>query len=467
MRRPALQALALLAACVAASCGGGEATGSGASPRQATGSEAAAVPPRETGAAAEPAPASSPSAPAPAERAAAPPSARSSDEAAASRSSAATPAEAAVRIGLERLDSPEARSLSGKRVGLIANGASLTRGGRPSADVLRANGVRVVRFFAPEHGLSGRLAAGEPVDGGADVVSLYGDRKKPRREDLRGLDALVYDMQDAGVRFFTYVSTMIYAQQAAAEAGVQFVVLDRPNPLGGERVAGPVADLPDSFVSVAPGPLVHGLTAGEMARLVQRRSTPRGRLVVVPMEGWRRSMTWLDTGRRWVAPSPSLRSAQAALLYPGTALLEGTTATEGRGTAAPFRIVGAPWARVGPLVKAVEDAGARATQRRFTPRPTATVPSPKFSGQRCAGIAIDVTDDDVDTFALGLRLLHALHGQPGFAWLLGGDSIDTLVGTRRLRRALDRGASVQAILDSQRAGVAAWRKARAPALLYE
>ena len=137
------------------------------------------MPPRETGAAAEPAPASSPSAPAPAERAAAPPSARSSDEAAASRSSAATPAEAAVRIGLERLDSPEARSLSGKRVGLIANGASVTRAGRPSADVLRAHGIRVVRFFAPEHGLSGRLAAGERVDGGADVVSLYGDHKKP------------------------------------------------------------------------------------------------------------------------------------------------------------------------------------------------------------------------------------------------------------------------------------------------
>jgi len=376
--------------------------------------------------------------------------------------------EPVVKIGLERLDAPEARVLAGKRVGLIANGASLTAAGQPSAAVLRSNGIEVARFFAPEHGLSGRLAAGEPVDGGAHVVSLYGDHVKPTRADLRGLDALVYDMQDAGVRFYTYVSTMIYAQQAAAAAGISFVVLDRPNPLGGARVAGPVADLPDSFVSVAPGPLVHGLTAGEMARLVQRRSgKPRGRLVVVPMAGWTRDMTWADTGRRWVAPSPSLRSAQAALLYPGTALLEGTTATEGRGTAAPFRIVGAPWARVGPLLEAAKASGVRASARSFTPHPTPTVPEPKFSGQRCRGVALDVPDDEVDTFALGLRLLRALRDQPGFAWPLGGDRFDTLVGTRRVRRALGRGASVEAILDAERAGIQAWKRARAPALLYD
>jgi uncharacterized protein YbbC (DUF1343 family) len=269
------------------------------------------------------------------------------------------------------------------------------------------------------------------------------------------------------VRFFTYVSTMIYAQQAAAEAGIQFVVLDRPNPLGGNRVAGPVADLPDSFVSVAPGPLVHGLTAGEMARLVRSRSNPGGDLLVVPMEGWRRGMTWADTGRRWVRPSPSLRSAQAALLYPGTALLEGTTATEGRGTAAPFRVIGAPWAKVRPLLSAASVPGVSASARSFTPRPTASVAKPKFSGTRCSGIAIRVTGDDTDTFALGLRLLHALRTQAGFAWLNGGDNLDTLVGTRRVRRALDRGASVEAILASERAGIAEWRRVREPALLYD
>jgi uncharacterized protein YbbC (DUF1343 family) len=184
------------------------------------------------------------------------------------------------------------------------------------------------------------------------------------------------------------------------------------------------------------------------------------------MEGWRRAMTWADTGRRWVAPSPSLRSAQAALLYPGTALLEGTSATEGRGTAAPFRLIGAPWARVSALLAAADVPGVSAASRRFTPSPTATVPDPKFNGRRCSGIALEVTGENVDTFALGLRLLHALRTQRGFAWLLGGDQIDTLLGTRRVRRALDRGRSVEAIVNSERAGVAAWRRARAPALLY-
>jgi hypothetical protein len=164
----------------------------------------------------------------------------------------------------------------GKRVGLIVNAASVTRNGRPALQVMRQHGIHVVRLFAPEHGLSATLGAGERSGGGGSssalgVVSLY-DRPgmKPTTADLRGLDALVYDLQDAGVRFFTYVSTMIYSQRAAAKAGVRFVVLDRPNPLGGIRVAGPVADLPERFVSVAPGPLVHGLTAGEMARLIQR-----------------------------------------------------------------------------------------------------------------------------------------------------------------------------------------------------
>ena len=378
------------------------------------------------------------------------------------------PEPAVVKIGLERLDAPEAGVLEGKRVGLIANRASVTSDGTPSAEALRAHGVHVVRLFAPEHGLSGRLARGERVKGRANIVSLYEPgHRKPTRADLRGLDALVYDMQDAGVRFYTYVSTMIYAQRAAAAAGVTFVVLDRPNPLGGQTVAGPVADLPDTILSVAPGPLVHGLTAGEMARLVQSRSSPRGRLVVVPMAGWTRDMTWADTGRRWVAPSPSLSSAQAALLYPGIALLEGTTASEGRGTGRAFRKLGAPWARVSPLLAAADVAGVEAVRSTFTPRPTPTGPHPKFNGQRCRGIALEVTGDGVDTFELGMRLLRALRSQPRFEWLLGGASIDTLVGTRRLRRALDRGASVGAIVASQRGGVAAWRGARRAFLLYD
>src|SRR5687768_11642350 len=213
----------------------------------------------------------------------------------------------AVRIGAEQLDSPAGRRLRGLRVGLIANAASVTHDGRPSVRALRAHGVEVVRLFAPEHGFRGRGAAGAlQRDGrafGVPVVSLYGAHKAPTAHDLRGLDALVYDLQDVGVRFYTYVSTEILAMRAAARAGVPFVVLDRPNPLGGELVAGPVRRGPETFVATAPGPLVYGLTSGETARYVNAHMRPRARLTVIRLRGWRRDMTWSQTGRRWTPPS--------------------------------------------------------------------------------------------------------------------------------------------------------------------
>jgi uncharacterized protein YbbC (DUF1343 family) len=205
-----------------------------------------------------------------------------------------------VVVGLERVEADGGVPLRGLRVGLLAHAASVTSDGRHAIDVLRGAGVDVVRLFGPEHGLRGTAAAGEEVEGGTDaasglpVVSLYGARTRPAAEDLRGLDALVVDLQDAGVRFYTYASTMLLCLEAAAEAGVETVVLDRPNPLGGQRVEGPERDpaMPFSLVSVAPGPLVHGLTLGEMASLANARRSPPGRLSVVRMGGWSRGMTW-------------------------------------------------------------------------------------------------------------------------------------------------------------------------------
>ena len=375
-----------------------------------------------------------------------------------------------VEVGLERVAADGGRPLRGERVGLIANAASVTAAGRRSVDVLRAHGVHVVRLFAPEHGLTARQGAGAPVRGGADprtgipVVSLYGDHLAPTGADLRGLDALVYDLQDAGVRFYTYESTMILAEQAAARHDVRFVVLDRPDPLGGERVEGPVAEPGRrSFVAMAPGPLVHGLTMGEMARYVHAARHLRGRLTVVPMRGWRRSMTWARTGRRWVAPSPNLRTPGAALLYPGTGLLESTTASEGRGTREPFRIVGAPWAQSAALLRAAAGTGVTAVATTFTPRPSRAAPSPKFAGRRCAGVRLTAGDASAESFALGLRLLRALQGRRGFAWLPG---FDTQLGTGRVRAALRRGARVSSILASEAPAIARWRAARRPYLLY-
>jgi uncharacterized protein YbbC (DUF1343 family) len=384
----------------------------------------------------------------------------------------------AVQVGLERVEAEGGRPLVGKRIGLVAHAASVTADGRHAVDVLRSKGVKVVRLFGPEHGLRGTAAAGEKVGSGIDaasglpVVSLYGDRTKPLAEDLAGLDALVIDLQDAGVRFYTYASTMLLCLEAAGEAGIEVVVLDRPNPLGGSRVAGPTRDsaeeLPSSLVNMAPGPLVHGLTLGEMARYVNGRKARPARLTVVPMTGWSRPMTWPDTGRPWVAPSPNLRTAEAALVYPGTCLLEATNVTEGRGTEAPFLLFGAPWLRTEPLAAAINAGGLRLEPATFVPRASAAALEPKHQGETCRGFRMRVDDASaVRPYEFGIALLAALRStQPEFEWVRDGAWLDTLLGTRRVRRALERGDTVEAVLAAEGPDIERFERDRESALLY-
>jgi uncharacterized protein YbbC (DUF1343 family) len=388
------------------------------------------------------------------------------------RAAAAPPA---VEVGLERVAAEHGAFLRGRRVGLLGHAVSVTADGRHAIDVLRGAGVEVARLFGPEHGLRGRAAAGEAVSGGADaesglpVVSLYGARTKPTPADLRGLDVLVVDLQDAGVRFYTYASTMLLCLEAAAEAGLPVVVLDRPNPLGGERLEGPERDtaMPESLVSMAPGPLVHGLTLGEMATLTNARRARPGRVSVVAMSGWRRGMTWDQTGRPWTSPSPNLRSAEAAMAYPGTCLLEATNATEGRGTEAPFLLLGAPWVKAEELAREAATTGFSLEPTAFTPEAGAAAPEPKHRGVLCRGVRVRVTDPAAARpFALGLRLLVALRRRPEFAWVREGAWLDTLVGTRSVRTALERGDGVEAILAAQEPALRRWRRERKASLLY-
>ena len=380
-----------------------------------------------------------------------------------------------VTVGLERVEAEKGAPLRGRRVGLLGHAASVTADGRHAIDVLRGAGVEVVRLFGPEHGLRGLAAAGEKVDGGTDaasglpVVSLYGARTKPTAGDLRGLDALVVDLQDAGVRFYTYASTMILCLDAAAEAGLDVVVLDRPNPLGGERVEGPERDpaMPWSLVSVAPGPLVHGLTLGEMATLVNARRPRPGRVSVVRMTGWSRAMPWAETGRPWVNPSPNLRSAEAATAYPGTALLEATNASEGRGTEAPFLLVGAPWVKPDALAREAATAGFALEPTAFTPEASSAAPAPKHVGVPCRGVRVRVTDPQAAVpFALGLRLLVGLRRHSEFAWVREGAWLDTLTGTKAVRAALERGDAVETILAAEEPAIGRWRRDRAASVSY-
>jgi uncharacterized protein YbbC (DUF1343 family) len=381
------------------------------------------------------------------------------------------------KVGIDHIELDNGGILRGRKVGLIAHAASVTADGRRTVDALRAKDVNVIRLFAPEHGLSSAAGAGEKVAAGKDdasklpVVSLYGDKTKPSAEDLAGIDVLVYDLQDAGVRFYTYMSTMMLAMEAAAEAGIDFVVLDRPNPLGGERVEGPMSDprdaVPESLVNKTPGPLVHGMTVGEMARFVNAGREKPAKLTVVPLRGWKRTMTWSDTGRAWVPPSPNLRTPEAAIAYPGTALVEGTNVSEGRGSDAPFLLIGAPWLKPELLVPAVKVPGFTVEPTTFTPTASAAAPSPKHAGKASPGLRVKVTNAaEAKPYTLGVTLLHALRTQPGFEWLGDGEGIDRLVGTKKLRAALERGDTVEAIVAADADAIAAYRKERLKALLY-
>src|SRR6185295_5130796 len=375
----------------------------------------------------------------------------------------------------------EVSLLRGKRLGLLAHAASVSADGRHAIDVLRAAGLDLRCVFAPEHGLRGHAAAGEGVRDGRDplsgvpVISLYGTKTRPAPADLRDLDAVVVDLQDAGVRFYTYASTMLLTLEAVAEAGREVIVLDRPNPLGGELVEGPTSDpssgVAPSLVNRAPGPLVHGLTLGEMALLANARLSRPAALQVVRMRGWKRTMAWDDTGLRWVAPSPNLRSAEAALAYPGICLLEATNLSEGRGTEAPFLRFGAPWldaASLGHALRAVAPAtGFGLDTVTFVPRAGPADRAPKHEGLECHGLAVRVIDPHVvRPYAFGVAVLAALRAQPGFAWREGGAALGRLVGGNGLYRDLLAGRSPDQILAGDEAGIEAFRRERAPALLY-
>ncbi len=390
-----------------------------------------------------------------------------------------------VESGLERWLGREVEPLPpGSRIGLVLHPASVDSAARPALGrVLETGRFRVERLFAPEHGLHGQQqdmesvgSATEPLTG-LPVVSLYGasaDSLRPRADDLRGLDAVVYDLQDVGSRYYTFVYTLSYIMEAARDAGVAVVVLDRPNPLGGEVVEGPLLDPRwSSFVGRYPLPVRHGLTSGELARLFNDGFGIGCDLRVVEMAGWRRSMTFDETRLPWVPPSPNMPTPRTALVYPGGCLIEGTNLSEGRGTTTPFELVGAPWLDGEALAGALRDEGLPgALFREASFRPMFH----KHAGQACQGVQILVDDAGVfRPFATYLVLIREARCQAPqrFAWRdevyefeRERLAIDLLLGRQELRPLLERGAS---LAEMERVGCAeteAFRRERKPFLLY-
>lgn len=375
----------------------------------------------------------------------------------------------AVQLGIDVLAADEFRQLNGKRVGLITNHTGVDRTGLATADLLHdAPNVQLVALFGPEHGIRGALdrdGIPDSVDEatGVPVYSLYGDTRKPTKKQLAGIDTLVFDIQDIGTRFYTYVSTMGLAMEAAAEAGIAFVVLDRPNPIGGELVEGPLLDAGrESFVGHHTIPVRHGMTVGELAQMLAAEREIKVNLKVIEMTGWRRDQYLFDTGLAWSNPSPNMRSLEAALLYPGIGLLETTNVSVGRGTETPFEVIGAPWIRERELAEAVNRAappGVGAVPVRFTP--TAS----KFAGEECGGLHFVITDwDRFRSFELGLVVANTLRTLHRDQW--EHENYLRLLGNREVYDRLIAGEEVVGILKSVDEQTSKFRERRRPFELY-
>lgn len=392
-----------------------------------------------------------------------------------------------VRTGAEVLSANDFAALQGERVGLIVNHTAQVDTAHLIDRVARAPDVELGAIFAPEHGLRGTAGAGQAVENGRDprtgtpVYSLYGDTRRPTEEMLAGLDALVFDVQDVGARFYTYSTTMGLAMQAAAEAGVRFVVLDRPNPLGGTYTSGFVLNPKyESFVGRYPIPIAHGLTIGELATFIKGEALLPGldslSLSVVELDGWNRAMQWPDTGRNWTSPSPNLPTWSTALVYPGMAFFEAVDVNEGRGTTRPFLQIGFPWPA--DDVQAVVDTlrgrslpGVALDTTQYTPQPRSGAPNPRYEGQSLHGLRLRVTDRTaVRPVELGIHALHAAHQQAqargDTTFFQRSTHLDRLAGTDQLRQLIRQGASPSAIIDAWQPSVDRYRAQRAPYLLY-
>ena len=356
-----------------------------------------------------------------------------------------------VRPGIEVLLADSLHLLAGRRVGLITNHTGfLTVDGveRSTIDLLHESAmVDLVALYGPEHGLRGEAEAGEKVDDGIDdatglpIFSLYGSTLAPSAEMLDGVDALVFDIQDIGTRYYTYVWTMSLSMQAAAEAGIRFVVLDRPNPIGGERVQGNVLDPAySSFVGLYPVPMRHGMTPGEMARWVNDTQGFGADLQVVPADGWTRDADWESTGLPWRAPSPNMPSVTSALHYPGTCLFEGTNLSVGRGTERAFEWIGAPFLDSEALaaeLNALALPGTRFEPVSFTP---INAGDGKYSGVEVEGVRFVATDpDSYDPVRAAAATLSAARRMAGSEWSWNESHFDRLAGTDAMRLAIEAG----------------------------
>jgi uncharacterized protein YbbC (DUF1343 family) len=385
-----------------------------------------------------------------------------------------------MRLGSEVLLA--SRRLHGRRVGVVANPASIDHGFGHIVDrVARADGVTLGVIFGPQHGFHSSLQDNmietpHASDGRRQVhvYSLYSETREPTGEMLRGLDALVIDLQDIGARIYTFIYTMANCLHAAGRHGVPVIVCDRPNPIGGVEVEGPMLEPGfESFVGQYPIPMRHGMTVGELAQLFNEQFRLGATLEVVRMEGWRREQYWDETGAPWVMPSPNMPTLDTAIVYPGTVLFEGTMLSEGRGTTRPFELLGAPWVDADAFAERMNQLGMPGVHfRPATFEPTFQ----KHAKAQCGGCQIHVTDRKAfSPVAVGAALLREFHGtapkqfawrQPPYEYEHDKLPIDILAGSSALREQVESQAPLSEIVASWKAGEDRFRQLRENYLLY-
>jgi len=373
-----------------------------------------------------------------------------------------------ILTGADMYASRNSTPLHGKRIGLITNQTGVDFSGQPTSRFFFTNDGKLVALFSPEHGLQGRADA--PVENSTDpatgvpVYSLYGATRRPTDAMLKGIDVLIFDIQDAGVRFYTYVTTMAYCMEAAAKHHITFIVFDRPNPLGGEVVEGPMLDPGrTSFTGYFPMPVRYGMTMGELARMFNTENKIGADLRVMSMRGWRRQETYDQTGLRWIPPSPNLPTVNGAFLYPGVEILQAGGVSVGRGTDSPFEILGAPWIHA-------SDLAANLTQRKIPGvsfAATSFTPAHDlYAGMPCQGVTIRVTDRDAfRSMRMGLELADALHRLYPEQFHL--EKIIELLGSQSTLDRLERGDAPAEIIAGWVTDLDSFRAMRAKYLLYD
>jgi len=386
------------------------------------------------------------------------------------RSSGKSPARAGrVQTGLDVLEAEKFAPLRGKHIGIITNHTGLDAQGKSTIDLLtHAAGVQVVALFSPEHGIAGRLdesvsSSKDPATG-LPVYSLYGESRRPTDEMLKGIDALVFDVQDAGVRFYTYTATMGYCMEEAAKRKIAFFVLDRPNPIGGETIEGPVLDADKtSFVAYYPLPVRYGLTIGELAQFFNAENRIHADLHVIAMKNWHRNYFYESTGIRWVPPSPNLRTLKGAILYPGLEILQNAGVSVGRGTEAPFEEFGAPWMngeKVAAAMNATHLPGLRFVAQPFIPV------SGLYMGQRLMGVGIRVGERGaVRSMTMGMEIAALLARM--YPEKFDVSKTLTLLGNAETVQKLKDGAAPAEIVASWQAGLREFDTVRRKYFIYK